>query len=461
MTTFSRRSRFALAVVASLVALLTASVSQPTRAAGGSLLKSVDGDVASRQPLERAVRRSRVVSVDFSLLRGEGQRQMMREPAVTLELFPDLTVFAEFDRYDEGRTGTTWVGRVGGVAHSTVTLAYGGGLLTGTVVMPSGTYHIKPAPGGAPLHVVQQVDQSAMLPEADPVEVRFSQADLAAAADTPMTDTADQIDLLVVYTALAAQSAGGETAIRNLINLGVSETNTSYANGGVTHRIRLVQAVQVPYVESGDFSRNLNDLRLGAGALSGVAALRDAYGADLVKMLVHPSSPSACGIAYIQSQISAAFASSAFSVTDTSCVSPNFTFAHELGHNMGARHDWYMDSSVTPFTYAHGYVNPAIGQRFRTVMSYPNLCTALGFSCTRVLSWANPDVRYLPSCDAGRFNCGQLQYWYYPGAPMGVPQGTSTSCQPGNTASTNCDADDRRVLNASALTIANFRQRVN
>ncbi|MEX2662099.1 MAG: zinc-dependent metalloprotease family protein [Vicinamibacterales bacterium] len=470
MTTFPRPMRLALALATCVFAASALSAPPDTRAAAGSLLKGVPGDVSDvPQAAETGVRRSRLVTVDLSLLRAEGARQMLREPAVTLELFPDMTLFAAFLRYDPSPRGMTWVGRVEGVPQSTVTLAYSGGLLTGTVSMPNGSYHIRPVAADArtaapqstaPLHLVTQVDQAALPREAEPIEVRLSPAQLAAAADTPMSDTADEIDVLVLYTSNAASHAGGQAGITNLINVGVSETNTSYANSGVAQRIRLVHAAQVSYVESSNFSTNLFDLRSGVGALSGVAALRDAYGADLVTMLVHPSSPSACGIAYVMSQVNTNFAPFGFSVTDTGCVSPNFTFAHELGHNMGARHDWYVDPSTTPFTYAHGYVNPTVGQRWRTVMAYQDMCTALGFSCTRVLYWANPEMRYLPSCDSGRFNCGQLQYWYYPGAPMGIPGGTRTGCPARDAANANCDADDRRALNNTALTIANFRQRV-
>jgi hypothetical protein len=304
---------------------------------------------------------------------------------------------------------------------------------------------------------VSEIEQAAFLREAPPIDVRFSDADRAAAAQTPMTDTSGVIDVMVLYTALAAANAGGSAGITNLINLGVSETNTSYANSGVAQRIRLVYSAQVPYAEVSGFSTNLTNLRNGNGALSGVAALRETHHADLVTMLVHPTAPDACGIAFLMTSVTSAFASSAFSVSDTTCVSPNYSFAHELGHNMGARHDWFVDTGTTPFTYAHGHVNAASTQRWRTIMAYPDQCTVQGFNCTRLLFWANPQTKYLGFCGRGT-NCDGLQYWSFPGVPMGIAAGTSTSCPSGNTSTTNCDADDSRTLNDSALTVANFRQ---
>jgi hypothetical protein len=438
-------------------------------AAGAPLVAAIDGGIEPQAPppqSERGIRRSRYIGIDFSMLRTRAQRQMLHEPSITLQLFPDVTVTAVFDRYDLNAGGMTWVGHIQGAPMSSVTLAYRGTLMMGSIATRDAVYQIRPAPDdiraalaqpGRVAHVVSQIDQSALPPEAPPVEVPLSQAQLAAAADSPMTDTADVIDVMVVYTPLAASAVGGAAAINNLINLAVSETNTSYGNSGVAQRIRLVHTAEVPYAETGNFSLALNDLRSGAGVLSGVAALRDQHGADLVKMLIHPSSPSACGVAFLMTNASTAFAPNAYSVTDTSCVSPNYTFAHELGHNMGARHDWYMDGGTTPFSYAHGYVNPAPTERWRTIMAYPDMCARLGFSCTRVLYWANPEKRFLPGCDSGRFNCSQLQYWFYPGAPMGIPPGTSTGCSPGNPANAACDADDRRALNNTALSVANFR----
>jgi hypothetical protein len=345
-----------------------------------------------------------------------------------------------------------------------VTLVYGNGLLAGSVVLPDGVYQIRPAtaaagarPFGPSVHVVSQIDQAALPREAPPIEVSLDDADLAAAAARPLVDSGEFIDVMVLYTPAAAAHAGGTGGILNLINLGVSETNTSYANSGVSQRLRLAHVEPVDFTESSSFSASLNAARTGTGVFAGVAALRDQHRADLVTLLVHPSSPDACGIAFLLTSLSTAFHPFAYSVTDTGCISPNYTFAHELGHNMGARHDWFVDNGVTPFSYSHGYVNPTAGQRWRTIMAYPDLCGRLGVNCPRVLFWANPDNRFSPFCTGTAFNCTS-GYWFLPGTAMGVAGGTSTACPAGNVDSFTCDADDRRTLNNTAATVANFRQ---
>ena len=55
-----------------------------------------------------------------------------------LQLFPNLSIVAVFERFDANRDGVTWVGHVEDVPFSAVTLVYGRQLLTGSVVMPAG-----------------------------------------------------------------------------------------------------------------------------------------------------------------------------------------------------------------------------------------------------------------------------------------------------------------------------------
>lgn len=443
----------------------------PVRAAASPLSEDAvlaAGSVAQiTAGLEPAVRRSRLVALDVNALPNPRTRpQLMREPSLSLELFPDVFIVAVFDRFDPNVSGVTWVGHVENVPGSGVTLAYGNRLLTGSVIMPSGTFQIRPAPEdvraanpqpNGEVHVIAQVDQSALPREAEPIVPELSPAAVETARDAVMTDTAGTIDVMVVYTSLAQQAAGGATGMTNLINVGISETNTTYFNSGITQRVRLVHTALVPYSEVGSFSTNLSNLRAGASGLGGVAALRDQFKADLVMLLVRPAGADACGIAYVMNSVSTAFEPYGYSVTDTVCVTPNLTVAHEWGHNMGAWHDWYVSPSLLPYTYAHGYANTRVGQRWRTVMSYNDICAVQGFNCTRLMAWANPDFRLSPFCTGGAFVCA-ANLWFLPGEPMGIPGGTRTNCVAGVIPVADCDADDHRTLNNTAQAVANFRQ---
>jgi hypothetical protein len=428
-----------------------------------------DGVVADAQgPPEPGVRRSRLVAVDVGALEAQDARRgswAARQPAISFEVFPDVYIVAVFDRFEASPAGRVWVGHVEDEPDGHVTLVYGNGLLSGSISSRRGTFQIRPAgetaapPTSRPasqVHVIRDVDLSALPREAEPVDVGLFADALDAAPPVPAGDSAPVIDVMVVYTPTARANAGGAQAIEQLIALGLSETNASYANSGINQRVRLVHAAPVAYAESSDFGVNLSDLRTGAGTLNGVAALRDRYGADLVMMLVHPSSPSACGIAYVMTTVSTAFAPYGYSVVDTACVSPNYTMAHEWGHNMGGQHDWYVTRAVAPYTYSHGYVNPATGHRWRTVMAYNDHCSVQGFTCRRLLAWANSTRYYNPFCDGGTFVCA-TNLWYLPGEATGIAPGTRSTCVTGNVADTRCDADDRLALNNTAATVAAFR----
>jgi len=58
---------------------------------------------------------------------------------------------------------------------------------------------------------------------------------------------------MVVWTPAARSTAGGTTAMQNLVNLAVVETNQSYVNSNMTQRINLAHSQEVSYTESGRF----------------------------------------------------------------------------------------------------------------------------------------------------------------------------------------------------------------
>ena len=89
-----------------------------------------------------------------------------------------------------------------------------------------------------------------------------------------------------------------------------------------------------------------------------------------------------------------ATASTAFVVVYYDCATGYYSFAHELGHLMGARHDENHDATTTPFAYGHGYEHPSSvsGQNFRTIMAYA--CNAPTSCDPRIQYWSNPNVKY-------------------------------------------------------------------
>jgi hypothetical protein len=393
--------------------------------------------------------RSRHVDINPSAW-GVPRRAGSAPRAILLNLFDDVSFAAVLDRAEDTLDGVTWAGHVPGRERSSVTLALVGGALAGSVIMPGAVYAIRYA--GEGVHEIVEVDQSRFPPEAEPRRPPASAAvpDVPAAVDPapagdPLQDAdpSPQIDVLALYTPAAAAAGGGSDAIVARITLGIGESNTSYANSNVAQRLRLVRAEQVDYTEHNDLGTDLDSLTNSDGSnplstpLGDTAALlRDIHGADLVVLVTAPPSPDYCGIAWVMETVGGAFEAYAFSVVTEDCVSPGGTLAHEFGHNMGAQHDWYMNNSTAPHTYAHGYVSTAA--RWRTVMAYDNLCTAQSFNCTRLLYWSNPDVTY-------------------GGAAMGIPGGTKSNCPTGNVSNVACDADDHRTLNETAATVAAFR----
>jgi hypothetical protein len=360
---------------------------------------------------DAAARRVRYVQIDLGAL---------SHPATALDLFPGAApgvLTAVWDRVEPASPDThVWVGHLQGVNLSSVTLAVNDveGIVQGSITMPGGLYRVRYL--GPGIHVVEEIDTSAfpedlVIPANPPPD---------APGDSLGEDDGSTIDVLVTYTPAARAAAGGAAAMNALVDLAVEETNTSYANSGITQRVRLVYKGEISYTESGDFGTDLYRLqRTSDGFMDGVHALRDQYRADLVALIIEGSQ--FCGIAFLMETVSSGFAPSAFSVTARTCATGYYSFGHELGHNMGARHDWFVDPTAPSGGYNHGYV--ATTKTFRTIMAYGDDCGG----CTRIQRWSNPDLMYS-------------------GEGTGVAEGLFHA------------ADNRKTLNNTAYTVANFRQ---
>jgi hypothetical protein len=317
--------------------------------------------------------------------------QALELDTLDLALFEGTTLRAVLDRRSVNPDGSmSWSGRLDDDPMSAVTFVRAGAIVQGSIRTLEAAYTVDPIPGST-LYDIREVDLAQLGQELPPL-VPNAAAIAAAAFDAPPMsgDDGTTFDLLVAYTPAAVAAAGSAAALLTRINLGVTETNTAYANSGVLPRVRLVGTQLVTYTESGDLGVDLEAVTYTAdGQMDSIHTVRNSLGADLVKLVVGNTAGSACGVAWLMQSLSPGFASNAFSVTAYPCISPNYTFGHELGHNMGSNHA-PDDGTVSPplYAYSFGYKHPA--NLFRTVMAY----NCGGGGCPRVLYFSNPSVNY-------------------------------------------------------------------
>lgn len=303
-----------------------------------------------------------------------------------IELFGGFSVLAERVEIDSPASGARiWNGTIPDAPLSSVTLAEVEGTVQGSIRTLEAAYAIEPL-AVAGTYALRQVDTSRSRPELTPLPAPHF--DPALDLEEPQADNGTRFDVLVVYNQAARTAAGGDSAIRSLIAVGIAEANMAYANSQVIPRLRLVGAEFVDYVQnSADMRVDLDRLTNASdGFLDAVHARRDALGADLVQLVIGPQT-NACGIGWLMETLSAGFATNAFSVSASDCISPNYTFAHELGHNMGSHHapEDLLPGDSALYPYSFGYKQPQ--HIFRTIMAYDCPVT-----CPRVLHFSNPNV---------------------------------------------------------------------
>jgi Metallo-peptidase family M12B Reprolysin-like len=190
------------------------------------------------------------------------------------------------------------------------------------------------------------------------------------------------IDILVLITDKArceyagfttSRCSANEKSILDRIPIMEAETNAAMSNSKVNATIRIVGTVLLSRLSEMENHTASSEALQSLQSSTYVTTLRATYGADLVSMIT--ARGGVCGHGYVHG---------VYSVVSNSCLG-QYSFSHEIGHNLGCRHDRAnCDSS---HAYAHGY---QYNGKFRTVMAYP--CS--GGSCPRLLYYSSINVRY-------------------------------------------------------------------
>ncbi len=411
---------------------------------------------ADEQPVdaEPAVKRRRVVNVDLSSLQPLAVQQSLPEgaagvperppvsEAIELNLFDDVVLHATRSRNYLNQSGSmTWRGTVNGQATSSVIFVIRDDQVYGMVEVPGvGQYSIRPNADGT--HTVEEINPDALLSGSDDIRVPEP---LAPQENLPLMEnnvaiSNDNGSIIDVYVAYDQDASGGSVSssdAQSLAELFIAYTNQAYENSNISQRVWLVGTVDgYDYTDTDSTSVDAELTAITDGTISGLHDKRNEYHADLVVFL-SPYVSTCNGVAWVQTTNgSVSWNTNGFAAM-TACSFGQSVFAHELGHNMGSQHDWYMNNSTSPASIAHGYID--VNNGFRTIMSYSNRCNALSISCPTIAYFSNPAVSYN-------------------GTATGVASGTSTSCSVGDASPTvECDADNGTNFNNKAQITSQFR----
>ncbi|MBF0313758.1 MAG: hypothetical protein HQK50_02955 [Oligoflexia bacterium] len=197
-------------------------------------------------------------------------------------------------------------------------------------------------------------------------------------------DDGSLIDVLVVYTTAVNTGASAMGGIDLIIQSAEDGANLALSNASVNYSIRIVQAQQVAYEETGNLSTDLNRITgTSDGYLDEIHTIRTQVGADFVSFWTDYIGGPYAGLGWLLTPGSVAYnAPYAFStIAILNYSSFMLTFTHELGHNWGAHHDRANASGSGAYSYSYGYYTGTYG----TVMSY------LG---TRLYYFSNPEKSY-------------------------------------------------------------------
>ena len=248
-----------------------------------------------------------------------------------------------------------------------------------------------------------------------------------------MRDDGSRIDLLIVYTPeaeyrfrLLAGDSYGDHGFDIFIFFEhmVWTTNRILSESNVSTRLNIVGIERIGSYQPSDpkLVADIHKLRDGVGPFNVVDALRVKKRADLVSAFLDiprkiNGKETRCGVGtwpplvpfkYVNQGKGAYGRTYAFSLVDMFCEFQwGEVFAHEIGHNLGARHDFYvMESQVTmendplapnkpqhigPFGFILEYTNPPV----KTIMAYTDFCeNVLKKTCPTVHRYSSPLVHH-------------------------------------------------------------------
>lgn len=331
---------------------------------------------------------------------------------LSFKLFPDVTLEATTTQIEEGTDGyETLHAEIVSPSPGWMTITRGKGGTSGSIEYGGRQFAIGSANGKLFAKELLPYDAGVSLesvvikangPAKQPAPLRF---------DGQKNNPSRRLDIMVVYTAAAKQYLGGDPAptVNNL----VASLNGSFTVSGVDGWARLVRLQEVPSgtnipnpLNQASFEGTVFSMTAGISSTYGdwswLPSARSTWGADIVVLMTYAqgTNQQLCGIATQLTSETTTPANNAHVIVAANCVGNDKTFAHEIGHILGGRHDRQSYTSIgepVPLALAepaYGFADYDAG--IRTIMgsSVTSAGTCGVSGCPRLSNWSDPFAGY-------------------------------------------------------------------
>ncbi|MDR0864874.1 MAG: zinc-dependent metalloprotease [Candidatus Symbiothrix sp.] len=335
------------------------------------------------------------------------QTALLTQNTLSIQLFSDLTVTAQKTGVRTTTSGGIyWTGTITAETQNSTSLPPNGELtlfmlnnyLAGTLRYQSQVYDLTSDAGGN-LRVVEldtdkaEPNEDCYFNAGEPAGATFAVAQSGLRAEPALRASATQengnyiVDILVLYPPEVAAQMGANTAARTAAaQLRIEEANEIFANSQMNVRFRLAHdEINTDIILDADGGHTANI------SIPSVKNLRNTWGADIVTYWNYD------GTSGTGTTFSGTAPMDVWNTSKYSEVITRYTFVHECGHNMGARHDRYEYVGESYLTSAPGYNFGKCFLTYRTIMAYDNSKYLPGAENTgrnRIKYFSNPDVNY-------------------------------------------------------------------